>query len=160
MGATLNFAGFLFGLAGMEAVAWATHRFLMHGPLWSLHRSHHGAKRGAFEANDLFGVLFAMPSILLIWVGTFAWRPALWLGLGMAAYGLVYLLFHDALVHQRFGYRRSPRNRYLKRLVQAHRLHHAVHSRDGCVSFGFLYAPDIRRLKSAMAERHARLDQP
>ncbi|MEQ9050459.1 MAG: hypothetical protein RLP11_09115 [Marinoscillum sp.] len=24
----------------MEGVAWATHKYVMHGPLWSWHRSH------------------------------------------------------------------------------------------------------------------------
>jgi beta-carotene 3-hydroxylase len=45
----------------------------------------------------------------------------------------------------------------MKRLVQAHRLHHAAHTKDGCVSFGFIWAEDVRtlkaKLKANMAER-------
>ena len=39
-----------------------------------------------------------------------------------------------------------PRKSYLKRLYQAHRLHHAVDGKDGCVSFGFIYAPPVTKL--------------
>ena len=45
-----------------------------------------------------------------------------------------------------------PRSGYLKRLYQAHRLHHAVHGREGCVSFGFLWAPAPARLKQRLQE--------
>ena len=126
---------FLAALVGMEGVAWATHRHLMHGSLWCLHRSHHEPRTGLFELNDLFAVFFALPSMGLIywgtcgWWGLDEWRPALWLGLGMTAYGAIYALFHDGLVHGRFA---SPLPlRLMKRLVQAHRLHHAVHTRTG-----------------------------
>ena len=43
-----------------------------------------------------------------------------------------------------------PRSRYFKRIVQAHKLHHAVESRDGAVSYGFLYAPPVDALKKAL----------
>ena len=146
---------FLVALVGMEGVAWATHRFLMHGSLWGLHRSHHAPRDGAFELNDLFAVFFAAPSMALIYWGTrhlwgagHEWPPALWLGLGMTAYGIVYALFHDGLVHGRF---RSPLPlRLMKRLVQAHRLHHAVHTRTGAVSYGFLWARPVRVVKAQL----------
>lgn len=48
----------------------------------------------------------------------------------------------------RGGFRWSPRRACSKRLLQAHRLHHAVESRDGTVSFGFLIAPSAARLKA------------
>ena len=66
----------------------------------------------------------------------------------MTGYGLIYALFHDGLVHGRF---RSPLPlRLMKRLVQAHRLHHAVATRTGAVSFGFLWAPPVRGLKARL----------
>jgi beta-carotene 3-hydroxylase len=34
--------------------------------------------------------------------------------------------------------------------VQAHRLHHAVESKEGCVSFGFIFAPSPQRLKQML----------
>ena len=57
-------------LLGMEAVAYLMHRYLMHGPLWFLHESHHRPRRSPLEWNDLFGAFFATPSIVLIYLGT------------------------------------------------------------------------------------------
>ena len=41
----------------------------------------------------------------------------------------------------------------MKRIVQAHRLHHAVETKAGTVSFGFLYAPPAEMLKAELARR-------
>lgn len=54
----LSIMVFLVAFAGMEWVAYSTHRYLMHGPLWFLHRSHHRPREHWFELNDLFGVFF------------------------------------------------------------------------------------------------------
>jgi beta-carotene 3-hydroxylase len=141
MNPVLWLAGLALGFPAMEAVAWASHKFLMHGPLWVLHRSHHRPPRGGFEANDLFGLFFSALSIAAIAFGA-AGRPfLLGAGCGMAAYGLAYLLFHDLLAHGRFGRRAVPRNAYLRRLLRAHRLHHARETRSGGSHFGFLWAP-------------------
>ena len=64
---------------------------------------------------------------------------------------MIYLGFHDIIVHRRVSHRYVPRSRYMKRIVQAHRLHHAVESRLGCVSFGFLIAPPPEALKRQLA---------
>ncbi len=138
----------LMAFAGMELIAYLTHKYLMHGPLWVLHQSHHVPHEGRLEKNDLFGVFFAIPSIVLIWVGTRAFAPALWIGLGMAAYGGAYFLFHDVIVHRRVKLPFKPRDGYLQRITLAHRMHHATRVRDGAVSFGFLYAPPLARLKT------------
>ncbi len=139
-------------IAGMELVAYLTHRYLMHGPLWSLHRSHHEPREGAFEKNDLFGVFFALPSIVLIYFGRGGENPVLLaIGIGMAAYGAIYFLFHDVLVHRRIDHGARPRRGYLARIVRAHHIHHSVHTREGAVSFGFLYAPPIDKLKRRAA---------
>ena len=60
---------FVAAFAGMEWVAWATHKYLMHGWLWCWHESHHLPREGTFEKNDLFAFYFALPSILFIWLG-------------------------------------------------------------------------------------------
>ncbi|MBS1654906.1 MAG: carotene hydroxylase, partial [Bacteroidetes bacterium] len=37
----------------MEAITWATHKWVMHGFLWYLHKDHHQVRPGVFEKNDL-----------------------------------------------------------------------------------------------------------
>jgi beta-carotene 3-hydroxylase len=140
MTAVIFVALFLGALLAMEGVAYLTHKYLMHGPLWFLHRSHHQPHAGWFEANDLFGVLFAVPSILFIRDGV---RDGSWMlpvGLGMTAYGVIYFLFHDVVVHRRVRLRGVPQWPYLRRIIMAHLAHHKTHGRDGAQSFGFLYA--------------------
>lgn len=127
-------------LVAMEFVAALVHRFIMHGPGWGWHRSHHEPREAALERNDLYALVFAGISLALFAAGS-RWPVLWWVGLGMLGYGIVYAIVHDGLVHRRFRFVRPPRRGYLKRLVQAHRLHHAVRERDGAVSFGFLYAP-------------------
>lgn len=140
---------FIGALLAMEGVAYLSHRYLMHGPLWFLHRSHHVPHAGRFEPNDLFGLLFALPSIVLIQLGVYEGRWMLLpIGLGMAAYGLIYFLFHDVIVHRRFRLRRVPQSSYLRRIIKAHLVHHRNHQRDGAESFGFLYAPTEFRHRS------------
>jgi beta-carotene 3-hydroxylase len=146
---------FLLTLIGMEAFAYAAHRWLMHGPGWFLHKSHHRPRTGRFELNDLYGVIFAGPSIALIFGGLhWGWGSwAVWVGAGIAAYGAIYFGFHDLIVHKRLNHRYVPRSTYMKRIVQAHRLHHAVETKDGTVSFGFLVAPRPEALKAELARR-------
>lgn len=137
----------------MEAVAVAVHKYVMHGWGWGWHRSHHEPGEGRFEKNDLYAVLFGAVSLLFFTVLAEAYPPLFWVGVGTAVYGVLYALVHDGLVHGRFPFPGPPRNGYLKRLVQAHRLHHAVRGRTGSVSFGFLYAPPVRALKQALRAR-------
>ena len=143
----MNLLLFVASLAGMELVAYLTHKYLMHGPMWFLHESHHVPHEGRFEKNDLFGVFFALPSIVLIYFGTHGYPPLLWVGLGMAAYGLVYFGFHDVVVHRRLDMKVKPKSRYMKRIIQAHHIHHKTKVKDGALSFGFLYAPPVDRLR-------------
>jgi beta-carotene 3-hydroxylase len=154
MSLLINIACYLVALIGMEAVAWATHRWIMHGPLWSLHRSHHTPRNGRFELNDLFAVFFAVPAILMFWIGTDrGWDALTWAAAGVTSYGFLYAVVHDGLVHQRWPFRVVPKKGYLKGLVQAHRLHHAVNEKDGAVSFGFLAPQDVRKLKQDVKAR-------
>lgn len=154
MSALLLILIFLATVAAMEGFAYAMHRWVMHGPGWFLHASHHRAREGFWEANDLYFVIFAMPSILLLLGGVqWGWGDgATACGAGIAAYGAIYLGFHDIIVHRRVGHRYVPRSAYMKRIVQAHRLHHAVESKQGCVSFGFLIAPRPEVLKRELAQ--------
>lgn len=140
-------------VAAMEGVAYAVHRWIMHGSLgWNWHKSHHEHDHeGAFEKNDLYAVFFAAVSIALFALGSWRWPALWWVAVGMTLYGLIYFVVHDGLVHQRWPFRAVPKRGYLRRLYQAHRLHHAVEGRDDCVSFGFVYAPKVEVLKARLA---------
>ena len=142
-------------ILAMEIVAYAAHRWIMHGPGWFLHESHHRHREGRFELNDLYAVIFAVPSIALIFMGVHGgWgASAIWVGAGIAAYGAIYFGFHDVIVHKRLDHRYLPKSDYMKRIVQAHRLHHVVETREGSVSFGFLWAPPPEALKAELSRR-------
>jgi beta-carotene 3-hydroxylase len=143
-------------VVAMEGVAALAHRYVMHGFGWGWHRSHHRKRGRGLEKNDLYALVFALPALGLTAVASPS-GPIYWCGIGSALYGLLYAVFHDGLVHRRWPCRGGARNRYLRRLIEAHHLHHAVRSRDGCVSFGFLYAPPLpvlrERLKAARRGR-------
>ncbi len=123
----------------MEGVAWFTHKFIMHGFLWVWHKSHHEPRKGVLELNDLFGFMFAIPSVVLIVLGAaeFDWR--FFAGLGIAFYGFAYFLVHDVFVHQRAKWLTKTQVPYFKAMRQTHHLHHAVHTKEGAQAFGFLF---------------------
>jgi len=127
----------------MEYVAWLTHKYVMHGFLWVLHEDHHRPRHRGLQKNDLFAVFFSLISIGLILPGMlYHVGPLVAAGLGMALYGVGYVLFHDVLFHRRIrGVRLKARGAYLQRIVRAHRLHHQNSGKEGGISFGFLYAP-------------------
>ena len=156
MAPALGLCLFILTIAAMEGVAYGAHRWVMHSRLgWWLHESHHRERPGMFELNDFYALIFALPSIALLYGGVQGgWGDwAAWVGAGIAAYGAIYFGFHDIIVHRRIGHRFVPRSNYFKRIVQAHRIHHAVETREGTVSFGFIYAPPVERLKAALASR-------
>lgn len=144
----------------MEALAWVVHRYVMHGPIgWGWHKSHHEETDGIFEVNDLYAVVFSILSGALITFGIAGVWPLRQVGIGLMLYGVLYFIVHDGLVHQRWPFRIVPKRGYLKRLVQAHKMHHAVDGRDGCVSFGFLYAPQLDHLKGKLKENSSVLSR-
>jgi beta-carotene 3-hydroxylase len=148
-------------VVAMEGVAWASHKYVMHGFGWAWHRDHHERHEGFLEKNDLYALVGAAMSISMFAVGSpmilgaRAWPVGTWVGLGILVYGVIYTLIHDGLVHQRY-FRWTPRRGYARRLVQAHRLHHASIGKDGGVSFGFVFARDAATLKRELsAQREA-----
>lgn len=154
---------FVATVAAMELFAYVMHRWVMHGPGWFLHASHHRPRTGPFEWNDLYAAIFAVPSIVMLWLGVQGgwgdWATAV--GAGIAAYGAIYFGFHDWIVHRRLPHRIVPKSAYFKRIVQAHRLHHVVESKHGTVSFGFLWAPPVDELKAQLrASGEGRLREP
>lgn len=128
----------------MEFVAWSAHKYLMHGFLWFLHRSHHDPayRHGFFERNDFFFIIFAIPGILLILTGSranFNWM--FFAGLGIALYGLCYFLVHDVFIHQRLPWLKQINNLYFRAIRKAHKVHHKRMEKVGGESFGMLFVP-------------------
>ena len=147
-------------VVAMDGIAWASHKYIMHGFGWAWHRDHHEPHDRVLEKNDLFGLVGAAMSISMFAAGspmirgTSASEPATWIGLGILFYGIIYTLVHDGLVHQR-TFRWVPRRGYAKRLVQAHKLHHATIGKEGGVSFGFVFARNPAKLKAELKAQRA-----
>jgi beta-carotene 3-hydroxylase len=134
-------------VAGMELFAWWAHKHIMHGWGWAWHRDHHEPHDNMLEKNDLFAVVFGTIVFFMFLVGYFVSAALWWTAFGITLYGLIYTLIHDGLVHQRF-FKWVPKRGYAKRLVQAHKLHHATIGKEGGVSFGFVIARDPAALKA------------
>lgn len=138
----------------MEGVAWFTHKFIMHGPLWFLHKDHHRKPEGQFlEKNDFFFLIFAMPGIALFLLGTVHQNFYLIaLASGITLYGFTYFLVHDVFVHQRFKWLRSSDHPYFKALRRAHKIHHKHLGKHHGECFGMLLFP-VRYLKEVAKSR-------
>ncbi len=146
----LNIIIVLVSLITMEVFALYFHKYFMHGRGWNWHESHHIHTDGYFETNDLYAVCFSAIAAGLFIAGSLWWSPLWYIALGFTLYGLLYGFVHDGLVHQRWPFKYSPKSGYLYRLVLAHRLHHHTVTRDGAVSFGFLWAEKPDLLKSQL----------
>lgn len=126
----------------MEGVAWFTHKYIMHGILWSWHKSHHKPHKGFFEKNDLFSLFFSLVAMGLIMTGAWVeslW-PLAWIGIGVTLYGISYFVFHDVIVHRRYKHRWRFKSRYMRKIIRVHKVHHKHLKKDGAEAFGFLYA--------------------
>jgi beta-carotene 3-hydroxylase len=129
---------------GMEFVAWATHKYVMHGFLWSLHSDHHKKDHyGFLERNDAFFLIFAVPSMILFIVGSLLGlhTPWLWIGLGILIYGLAYFFVHEVFIHQRIKWLRNTNNSYFLAIRRAHKVHHKHLGKEHGECFGMLLVP-------------------
>jgi beta-carotene 3-hydroxylase len=128
---------------GMEAVAWFTHRFIMHGLLWRLHKDHHKKESsGFFEHNDFFFLIFALPGMACLFFGMRNdYNFVFWIGLGITLYGIAYFLVHDVFIHQRFKIFRNTDNVYFKAIRRAHKMHHKHIDKEDGECFGMLWVP-------------------
>ena len=127
---------------GMEGVAWLAHKYLMHGAMWFFHEDHHTHGPGFFEKNDAFFLIFALPSALGIMTGLMAGGDfKLWIGVGIAVYGLAYFLVHDVFIHQRFPWFKRTQNVYFMAIRKAHKVHHKHLAELDGECFGMLYVP-------------------
>ncbi|MDX1586634.1 MAG: sterol desaturase family protein [Balneolaceae bacterium] len=132
----------LVGFAGMEIISYVVHRYLFHGLLWNIHKSHHEPHHGLFEANDLFSVFFALVSMALMYIGSadplgsFSFA----VGLGIAIYGILYFIIHDLFAHKRFVPFKSD-STIMKLIRRAHQNHHQSVEKDGQEPYGLFLFP-------------------
>jgi len=68
---TLNYMAIaLLTFLVMECITWFTHKYVMHGFLWVLHKDHHQPKYNSiFEKNDTFFLVFSYSqyNAFLLW---------------------------------------------------------------------------------------------
>ena len=129
----------LFTLAGMELFSWFIHKYLFHGPLWFIHKSHHQERHGFFELNDIFSLFFAGLSIYLMFTYRDDFAATFWIGAGISLYGIIYFVFHDWFIHNRFKAFKTN-NRYLLGIRRAHKIHHKSTRKMPSEEFGLLWA--------------------
>lgn len=126
----------------MELMAWATHKYVMHGFMWKVHEDHHVPSKGVFEKNDLFFLIYAIPSWLCIMLGLMEKNyPVVGIGAGIALYGIAYFLVHDVLIHRRFKWFDNTDNFYFKAIRKAHKVHHKNVNKEDGQCFGMLIVP-------------------
>ena len=139
----INLTVVVITFIGMECIAWATHKYVMHGFLWSLHHDHHSRDDGRFfEKNDFFFLIFAIPGIICIYYGyERGLSMSFWVGLGITLYGIAYFLIHDIFIHQRFKVFRNSDSIYLRAIRRAHKMHHKHLDKQDGECFGMLWVP-------------------
>tara|TARA_B100000579_G_scaffold390958_1_gene365828 strand:+ start:97 stop:537 length:441 start_codon:yes stop_codon:yes gene_type:complete len=123
----------------MEFVAWATHKYVMHGFLWFLHQDHHVVNKDhKLQKNDFFFLIFAIPSMLLMYIGFDGFKISFFVGIGIALYGMAYFIVHEVIIHQRLPFFRKTNNKYIRAIRLAHKVHHKQLGKYNATSFGML----------------------
>lgn len=139
MAILINTGIFLLTLAGMEAFSWYIHKYLFHGPLWFIHKTHHQQRQGRLELNDIFSLLFAFVALYLMWIAHITLDYRFWIGTSISTYGTIYFIFHDWFIHNRIKAFKSN-NRYLSGIRRAHKIHHKSTEKNPSEEFGLLVA--------------------
>ncbi len=141
----------------MEFMAWATHKFVMHGFMWYFHEDHHVPHKKFFERNDVFFLIYAIPSWLLMMFGAMGGVDfRFYIGLGILLYGIAYFLVHDVLIHQRFDWFKRTDNLYFRAIRKAHKVHHKHLGKEEGECFGMLLVP-YKYFKEAARYRENKL---
>ena len=134
---------FLMTFFLMEFMAWFSHKYIMHGFLWKLHKDHHKKDHDSwFERNDTFFLFYAVVSMLFV----LSWAKldffyGLPIAIGIFLYGLTYFIVHDVFIHRRFKLFRNVNNRYARGIRRAHKVHHKNIHKNGGSCFGMLIVP-------------------
>jgi beta-carotene 3-hydroxylase len=151
----LNAIIVLLSFAGMELFTAVFHRIVMHHLLWVIHRTHHVRESdGPFEWNDVFVLFFTTTAIGLIVVGL-PDGVTVWIGCGIALYGITYFVVHDMVIHRRFLRIPRPASGYLHAVYRAHMAHHKHTTNDTGEAYGLLWVPPKYWLSS---RKHQSLD--
>ncbi len=138
----INILVLFIAFLSMEGVAWFTHKYIMHGLLWTLHRDHHRKDTyGFFERNDFFFLFFAIPGIICIFSGFSTMNYVFYAGIGITLYGLTYFVVHDVLIHQRIHFLKRLSFPYFNALRKAHKVHHKHLTKEDGECFGLLFIP-------------------
>lgn len=134
----INILVVLITIILMECFSWLIHKYLFHGPLWFMHKSHHEKSNSFLEWNDLFAILFAALSLYLMYIDKANLGYKFFIGVGITLYGLIYFVVHDWFVHRRFKTFKSN-NAYLKTIRKAHKIHHKNMGKKNSKAFGLLF---------------------
>ncbi|MEW6773071.1 MAG: beta-carotene hydroxylase [Bacteroidota bacterium] len=130
----------------MEPITWFTHKYIMHGFMWKFHEDHHDnrkKKHSFFEKNDVFFLIFAIPSMIMFLSGTLfeEYEYLIFIATGITLYGLTYFFIHDVLIHRRFKFLNKLENPYFNALRKAHKAHHKHLGKEDGECFGLLIVP-------------------
>ena len=139
----LWFLIFISTFSIMEFMAWFTHKYIMHGFLWNLHKDHHKKDHDSwFERNDAFFIFYAVVSMgFILMANTSDFWIGYPIGFGIMAYGAAYFLVHDIFIHQRFKIFRNANNWYARGVRRAHKIHHKHLGKEKGECFGMLFVP-------------------
>lgn len=138
----------------MELIAWSAHKFVMHGFMWYFHKGHHQGQPGFFERNDVFFLIFAIPSWLGIMLGLmYKYYVFVWMGFGIMAYGFAYFILHDVFIHRRFKWIREINTPYFLAIRKAHKMHHKHLNKEDGECFGLLIVPMKYYLEARKAHK-------
>jgi beta-carotene 3-hydroxylase len=72
-----------------------------------------------------------------MWIGHISLDYSFWIGTGISTYGIIYFIFHDWFIHNRFKAFKSN-NRYLTGIRRAHKIHHKSTEKNPSEEFGLL----------------------
>jgi len=141
----INLVLILVAFLFMEFVAWFSHKYIMHGLLWSIHKDHHIKAQqndSFFEKNDLFFLIYAIPAMILIILGfAFSNYHLIAIGAGITLYGFTYFSVHDVLIHHRLPVNLNIRKGYIAALIKAHEAHHSGKNIKDFKNYGLLIFP-------------------
>ena len=146
---------FLFvGFIGMEVFSWTFHKYVMHGILWNIHKTHHTHTKGFFELNDIFSLTFGSIATILMFLGMDALDFRFWIGAGITVYGFIYFILHDVFIHRRIQWKLPFGGNYIDGIKHAHQMHHKSNQRDDSEAFGLLWV-SRKYFKEAKARKRS-----